>query len=345
MQQEILAPTPLLNSDGTLSQPGWARQPHWQYQRQAIRAPRWRIKEWDYYAVLCADQQLGITLTVADLGYAGLFALCFLDFANRSFTQVDSLTLLPLGKLGLSADNHQGRIRHQSAALSIDIDLQPGCRHLRFAAPGLTCADGRRGLAGEILLQQPATLESMNIATSWVENRRAFYYNSKINCLPASGGFDFAGQHYALQPERELGVLDWGRGVWTYNNTWYWGSASGYLDGVPFGFNLGYGFSDRSPATENLLMYDGRAHKLDQVEFHFDPSDWLKPWRVSSNDQRLRLSFRTAVDRNSKLNLLAIASEQHQVFGYFSGQAVLDDGRVLQLQEFPGFAEEVRNRW
>ena len=203
MQQEILAPTPLLNSDGTLSQPGWARQPHWQYQRQAIRAPRWRIKEWDYYAVLCADQQLGITLTVADLGYAGLFALCFLDFANRSFTQVDSLTLLPLGKLGLSADNHQGRIRHQSAALSIDIDLQPGCRQLRFAAPGLTCADGRRGLAGDILLQQPATLESMNIATSWAENRRAFYYNSKINCMPASGGFSLGGQQHSFDPQRD----------------------------------------------------------------------------------------------------------------------------------------------
>ena len=157
--------------------------------------------------------------------------------------------------------------------------------------------------------------------------------------------FDFGGKHYVLQPERDLAVLDWGRGVWTYNNTWYWASASGYLDGVAFGFNLGYGFSDRSPATENLLLYDGKAHKLEQVEFHFDRSDWLKPWRVSSNDQRLALTFRPAVDRNSQLNLLAIASEQHQVFGYFSGQAVLDDGSVLQLQDFPGFAEEVRNRW
>jgi hypothetical protein len=25
------------------------------------------------------------------------------------------------------------------------------------------------------------------------------------------------------------GVLDWGRGVWTYSNTWYWASMSGEL--------------------------------------------------------------------------------------------------------------------
>jgi hypothetical protein len=33
------------------------------------------------------------------------------------------------------------------------------------------------------------------------------------------------------------------------------------------------------------------------------------------------------------------------VFGYLSGTVVLDDDRVLQLTDFPGFAEEVRNRW
>jgi hypothetical protein len=31
--------------------------------------------------------------------------------------------------------------------------------------------------------------------------------------------------------------------------------------------------------------------------------------------------------------------------GYFSGQAALDDGRALRLDDLPGFAEEMRNRW
>jgi len=342
-QQEILQPLELHTANGLLTRQGWARQPHWRYRRKAVPASTWRIKEWDYYAVV-SPQGFAITLTASNLGYAGLYAICFVDLVSGNSYQTDALQLLPLARHAFPEQAADGEIRFESKQLSLHFFTAAGQRRLRFASSTLHGPHGR-GIEGELLLSQPAALETMNIATSWAENRRAFYYNSKLNCLPASGSFTFGGQTFVLDPARELAVLDWGRGVWTYNNTWYWASASGYLDGVPFGFNLGYGFSDRTPASENLLLYDGRGHKLDLVEFHFDPDDWLKPWRVSSNDQRLNLSFRPAVDRNSRLNLLAIASEQHQVFGYFSGQAVLDDGTVLQLQDFPGFAEEVRNRW
>ncbi len=44
--------------------------------------------------------------------------------------------------------------------------------------------------------------------------------------------------------------------------------ASGLVDGVPFGWNIGYGFGDTSAATENMLFYNGKAHKLHSVQFH-----------------------------------------------------------------------------
>jgi hypothetical protein len=40
-----------------------------------------------------------------------------------------------------------------------------------------------------------------------------------------------------------------------------------------------------------------------------------------------------------------IKSDQHQVFGRFTGKAVLDDGQVIQVKDFPGFAEKVENKW
>jgi hypothetical protein len=33
------------------------------------------------------------------------------------------------------------------------------------------------------------------------------------------------------------------------------------------------------------------------------------------------------------------------VFGYFSGTAVLDDGKRLQIKDLLGFAEKVENKW
>jgi hypothetical protein len=335
-QHELTEVCELHGPDGHLLREGWARRPLWRYRRAKVPASSWRIKEWDYYAVVSPDGW-ALGLTASNLGYVGVFAIAFMDLKQGRCWQVDDLQPLPLARHAFPEVAADGEIHFSSRKVELHFTTKNDARVLRFASQALA-------IEGEITLAPPSG-DSLTIATSWAENRRAFYHNTKLNCLKASGRLRFGEREFALDPERELAVLDWGRGVWTYRNTWYWSSASGYLDGVPFGFNLGYGFSDRTPASENLLIYDGVGHKLDQVTFHFDRRDWLKPWRVSSNDGRLELSFRPAVDRNNLSNLLLIRSEQHQVFGYFSGEAVLDDGRRLTLTDFPGFAEEVQNRW
>jgi len=45
------------------------------------------------------------------------------------------------------------------------------------------------------------------------------------------------------------------------------------------------------------------------------------------------------------LNVLVLGSNQHQVFGRFTGTATLDDGTVLQVKDLLGFAEKVANKW
>jgi hypothetical protein len=205
--------------------------------------------------------------------------------------------------------------------------------------------DKGRGLKGELFLAQPA-MDRMVIATPFPNASRAFYYNQKINCLRASGEVIVGGERFAFAPETSMGVLDWGRGIWTYDNTWYWGSASGVVDGRAFGFNIGYGFGDTSAASENMVFVDGRAHKLDQVTFHLPDGELdASPWRFSSNDGRFEMSFAPIVDRSSHANVGPIESDQHQVFGRFSGAVVLDDGAKLEVRDLIGFAEKVRNRW
>ena len=51
------------------------------------------------------------------------------------------------------------------------------------------------------------------------------------------------------------------------------------------------------------------------------------------------------LDRASRTSVLVIESDQHQVFGKFNGRMVLDDGSVIELKDFLGFAEKVKNRW
>ena len=77
--------------------------------------------------------------------------------------------------------------------------------------------------------------ESMVIATPFQGHPKAFYYNQKINCMSAEGRIQIGSREYIFAPANSYAVLDWGRGVWTYKNTWYWGSSSGEVNGTPFG--------------------------------------------------------------------------------------------------------------
>ena len=191
--------------------------------------------------------------------------------------------------------------------------------------------------------------ESTVMSTPFKRDKRAFYYNQKINCIKAQGYVDFNNTRYEFRKEDSCAVLDWGRGVWTYKNTWYWGSASGYVDKVPFGFNIGYGFGDTSAASENMIIYDNKAHKLENVKFVISmkdgKEDYLSPWRFISSDNRFTMDFVPIIDRSAYTSLGIIKSDQHQVFGRFSGQAILDNKKMIIVKDLLGFAEKVFNKW
>lgn len=345
MQHEVTKPTELLDADGHLVEEGWARKPFWRYNRTKIRATALRIKEWDYYYVISHDQKCGITFTISDLGYLGLYSVAWLDLANGTSAQSDDMRFMPLGSTGFPPESDGGRISRESAKMKIAFSSEGPKRRISLSCPGFVAPDGAKGLTAELELKQDMDADSMNIATSWAENRRAFYYNRKINCMPASGTVTLGGKTHVFSPEDSFGGLDWGRGVWTYKNRWYWGSASGLLNGKPFGWNIGYGFSDRSPASENMIFHDGKAHKLGEVSFHIDTSNYLAPWKFTSSDGRFEMDFQPAVDRHSSTSFLVLKSVQHQVFGYFTGKVTLDSGEVLTVDKFPGFAEDVLNWW
>ena len=344
-QNQITAPCDLLDSRGHLIHSGYAVSPLWRYDRGKIKAGWHRIKEWDYYAVLDAEKGYGITLTLADLGYIGIAVLCWLDFKTGTFHQEESLSLLPRGRTGLPQTSESGISCFTGAKLNLTFEVTQNIRQLSFGASGFADEKGNKGLQGKIRLQQDPDMDSVAIATSWKEKPRAFYYNHKINCMPAEGEVMIGGKRYEFSPETSFGVIDWGRGNWTYKNRWYWGSASGTLDGHSFGWNIGYGFSDRRPASENVVFYKGKAHKLDKVAFHLNPRDYMEPWKITSNDQRFEMDFIPILDRSSRFDLKLIKSIQHQVFGHFTGAVTLDDGRVIRVNRFFGFAEDVLNWW
>ena len=80
MQIKLL-PGKLLNEDGNLYQAGYANSLVKDYDRNAIKAGKMRIKEWDYYYV--GNAKYGVALTIADNSYMSLCSLSFLDFEKK----------------------------------------------------------------------------------------------------------------------------------------------------------------------------------------------------------------------------------------------------------------------
>ncbi|MCY3413474.1 MAG: DUF2804 domain-containing protein [Candidatus Heimdallarchaeota archaeon] len=335
MQTEITEEIDLLDEHGHITKEGYAKDLLWKYDRSKIKASWLRIKEWDYYYML--NEEFGLTLTVADLGYIGFAGVAFLDLTTNTVDQADTMSFLPRGKMGMPSSSKKGNVYFSDKKMTISFDIEEGRRVLKI--DGFIGKEPIEAVI-ELVDQQD---ENITIATSWAENRKRFYYNQKINCFPISGSINYKGKEYTFDPQSSFGGLDWGRGAWTYKNRWYWASASGVIDGKRVGWNLGYGFTDRTPASENMLFYDGKAHKIEDIEFIFDK--FMDDWKFTSSDGRFEMTFKPAIDRASSTNLLIIKSIQHQVFGYYTGFMILDDGTKIEVNNFLGFAEDVLNYW
>ena len=274
MQHEITRVIPLLDAQGQLTEPGYAKKLLPIYRRSDIKASPLRIKEWDYYCV--NNGRFALCLTIADNGYMGLDSISLLDFEEGWEITNSPMSVMTMGKVGLPETSVKGNVRHGNKKYSISFENDGSGKRI------LTASMENFGPKGAIvasveLFDEPE--ESMVICTPF-DKPAHFYYNQKINCMRAKGQVSYGGRIYEFDPSDSFGVLDWGRGVWTYHNTWYWGSASYKLpNGDTFGWNIGYGFGDCSAASENMLFYNGKAHKLSQVKFNIPggEKDFLAP--------------------------------------------------------------------
>ena len=343
MQHRMTTPGPLHDEQGRLIETGYATELIKTYDRSRVAARRTRIKEWDYYAVV--TDRFALALTIDHNGYMTMDSISLLDFERNSQVTKSMMNLPLFAPRDLPPTRAKGDISVKGKGYLLSFENDGSSRRLTGF---MNQFSGKDTLVFDLHLTD-APQETMVIVTPYQDHPEAFYYNQKINCLRVEGSITLGSREYRCDPADTFAVLDWGRGVWTYDNTWYWGSASGLSDGVPFGFNIGYGFGDTSAASENVLFYGGKIHKLSQVTFHIPQKDgkddFLSPWTFTSDDGRLEMTFRPVMDRSAKVDLKFICSDQHQVFGRFSGTAVLDDGTKLEIRDLMGFAEKVRNKW
>ena len=328
----------LCRDDGRLDPAavGWSRQPL----HRCNLSGRWgRKKRWDYWCVTTREHML--SLTYANIDYAGLASAVFLDFASQRW--LERTVVLPAAVGFCQPDTVAGHdIELNRFGLQLAIRESARSTHLqaRFEAGSGELIDA------DVRIARPEGHETLSVVVPWSD--RQFQFTSKHNTRPAAGTVTVDGRVRHFGPDNDaFGCLDYGRGVWPYRTSWNWGSASGTREGRAIGLQLGGKWTDGTGATENALCIDGRLSKIgEDLRWSYDATDFARPWRITTPaSDRVALEFTPFYEKPVRGNALVLGGELHLCFGHYNGSIIDDAGERHRVDELLGWAEEVRVRW
>jgi len=347
--EEITGPAPVLTPcsivDG-IGRPvnfGWAKTPVFDYNLSFFwGAPKSRITEADRYIIFSATHM--IVFEVMDGGFLGHVGISIVSVKDRRRSTQNMDSLFSMGRFDMPRSSEAGSIKIRERGSALDfILMKSGARIIKVDFPRF---GHHRYLRGEVVLS-PVSPQAESIVTvsPWREDKYAFRY---ARCSPwfiTEGVMQFGTAEIHFTKDNAWGIYDWKREVRPRQDIRYWAAACGMAGGRLVGFNIGYGSSDSSAGTENAFFVDGIVHKLDQVTFHIPSADWLEEWKFTSSDKRLEINFSPSQEREEHRRFFFHSSKYRQVYGTFSGRAILDDGSQVPFWNISGFAERRKTRF
>lgn len=313
---------------------GWSRKPihtcklvgHWG-----------RKKRWHYWAI--TSPRALFSMTLATLDYAGIAFAYFVDFETKEC--IEQTVVVPIPLRMYFPDKVDGVIDFDHKDLRIRLDSA--------SKPILLHADsvefGGKIMSANFAIERPANHESLNVVIPWGPHH--FQFTSKQTCLPASGRVELGHRVFDFDSSESFACLDFGRGMWPYRTSWNWAAGSGRQNGKTVGLNFGAKWTEGTGLTENGVLIDGVLYKIgEEVEFAYDPSDFMKPWSIRTrSSDAVDLEFVPIVDRAAATNALVFKSSVHQLIGHYSGVVNPADGPKVAIDNLVGWAEEHHARW
>ncbi len=276
-----------------------------------------------------AGPQWILGMAVVDLKYLANAFFYVLDRSNKHILEISKITV-PLGKniyIRPTPDNvscafvsHKISISMDDGKLSAktkDISVQLSFDVLRTAPLRLCSRAGYRG---------------------WV-------YTQKTTPIHITGSITVDNQTTALESPSYMGLMDWTAGYMRRETFWNWAASAAVLsDGRTFGMNLSCGVNETS-FTENGFWIDGKRTKVSTVHFEFNPANFYDPWRITSGDGKVDLTFNAEQHRAENINAFLIATRFTQLMGVFNGILKTDDNAVIRINNIPGWAEDHYAKW
>lgn len=290
---------------------------------------KYRIKQWQYLGLCSNDIIFGIA--VVRIGYmCNMFAYLF----DRRSTRISEYNIVTLGG---------GAAIFEGTSLAGVITFQSGKMVVRMTnSPETITLDG--SIKEELSFNLSFRKHEEPMVCLTRVGMKGFNYTHKESGIAIRGVIRHQGASWNIQEEQSFGVLDFTLGYLARHTYWNWASGGGISkEGKRIGFNLAQGINETG-FTENVFWINGRLVKTDVVDFRHDDLDIMKPWRIESNDGRVRLQFLPQGKRTGDTRLGLIESIIHQPFGRFEG-TLRDGDQVYESQNVSGFTEEHYAKW
>lgn len=334
MQHEIKTPTPLLDEKGHLSAKGYARNMNFIYNRENARSFPLKLKEWNFYQI--QKDHFVLQLTLGHVSYMCSVAATLIDLDTGKKYEFGTMKPLFIPKLDRNPES-ESLVTFEGKDYSLSFRVTSSKRILDVHGKNNTFTQ----VAIHIELDHDPENEKMVIATPFHKPTQ-FYLNYKENYYCGTGSVQF--DDLTVDFDSCTGLIDWGRGIWPYSHQWFWGNLTSYIDDVPFGFNIGWGFGDLSQATENMYFYNRKAYKLGHLQVQRDEQDYMKPWKFTDPENRLQMTFTPLFDNYTQNKYLVIDTHCNQIFGFFDGEIETEQGRK-EFRNLLAFVEHAVNRW
>jgi hypothetical protein len=306
------------------------------YREYALRTPmgipvpgfakKMKFNQFHFFGVIGPELMAGLAVVDLKLVTNGFFYIY--DRQSRELVESKKLSL-PNRKVFIKTDPSHTHSCFESGDFSISI------QHNRISACGKDVA-----LTAEIDL---ADADPLRICTR--AGYRGWVYTQKTSPLKLTGELSFKGKTVAIASPDYMGLMDWTGGFMRRYTYWNWAATAATLpDGRPFGLNLASGVNETG-FTENVFWLDGVRSKVSTVNFVFDQKDLYAPWRITSADGKLNLTFTPEAERSEKLHTGLIASRFTQLMGTLAGELVDESGERVRLENCPGWVEDHYAKW
>ena len=345
-QNEICDPVELIGSSGLPQNFGWSRQPLFNFNSDNVFASKYRKTESDRY-IIHSPTHL-VVFEIKDDGWFGHMSISIVSLRDRKRSTQVFRTFSPLDIYKMPSDSEAGTTRWRIKKTHLDFICMPGgARIIKADIPDF---GHNRSMRCALVLSKPEFNESLVTNQPFRSDKDAFRYTRCCPWFTVEGVIQFSSSEIIFTKGNAWGILDWNRGSRPKNDVRYWAAACGTSEISPdlpkhMSFCIGYSMADSSLGTENGFFIEGKLYKLDQVTFHIPLSNWLSPWRFTSNDNRLEMTFYPHQERNDRQNFLFFNSTRRQVFGFFSGKIQVENDLTVEFHNLTGFAERSKMKF